>query len=406
MNLADVRDRVAHDDTGKWDRVIERDELRLQDGRLRLPRSWQTDSVAAGTAATGATAVRGLKLTDWATAQMCQKLGIPTAYYRRCPAPLQDAQVNHWLYRSAVEGAQQDPPEQDESPQQQHRHASVTERRWLVRVKADTARGILSERYAKLNNADILECLSPVLQETPFQVGWFAVTDESLHLRLFDPRLSREVLPGDRVVAGLHIGNSEVGKRAITVDALVYRLVCKNGLVRLVKGKSLLHHRHLGFGKADLGAGLSSAIREALVQSSGFMERLDQATREFVPDVEKALAALAEEINLSEKVVEQVTAALGQERHSQRDTLYGLVNALTFTAQSLAPDERYTLETAAGRLLEGGLTRDNRAAGANPPQRLAPAGMAAATLPSLPTSAVASLRLANGGNGLSLFGKE
>ena len=39
MNLADVRERVAHDDTGKWDRVIERDELRLQDGRLRLPRS-------------------------------------------------------------------------------------------------------------------------------------------------------------------------------------------------------------------------------------------------------------------------------------------------------------------------------------------------------------------------------
>jgi len=179
-----------------------------------------------------------------------------------------------------------------------------------------------------------------------------------------------------------------------------------------VKGKSLLHHRHLGFGKADLGAGLSSAIREALVQSSGFMERLHQATREFVPDVEKALASLAEEINLSEKVIEQVAAALGQERHSQRDTLYGLVNALTFTAQSLAPDERYTLETAAGRLLEGGLTRDNHAAGANPPQRLAPAGRETTTLPSLPAApaAAASIRTMTGenghNNGLSLFGKE
>ena len=48
-------------------------------------------------------------------------------------------------------------------------------------------------------------------------------------------------------------------------------------------------------------------------------------------------------------------AALGQERHSQRDTLYGLVNALTFTAQTLAPDERYSLETLAGRLLENGV---------------------------------------------------
>jgi len=178
-----------------------------------------------------------------------------------------------------------------------------------------------------------------------------------------------------------------------------------------VKGKSLLHHRHLGFGKADLGAGLSSAIREALVQSSGFMERLDQATREFVPDVEKALAAIRDEANLSEATTQKVKTALGQERYSQRDTLYGLVNALTFTAQTLAPDDRYTLETAAGRLLEGGLTRDNRAAGANPPQRLAPADMAATTLPPLPAApAAASIRTTNGdnghNNGLSLFGKE
>jgi len=340
MNLADVRERVRADDAGKWDRVIEPGDLRLQDGRLRLPRSWQSE--ASGTA-------RGLKLTDWAVAQMCQKLSIPTAYFRRCPAPLQDAQVNHWLHRAIEDQAEEAKPEQS------HRHASVTERRWLVRVKADTARGILSERYTRLNNADILECLSPLLAQTPFQVGWFAVTDESLHLRLFDPRLSREVLPGDRVVAGLHIGNSEVGKRAITVDALVYRLVCKNGLVRLVKGKSLLHHRHLGFGKGELQVCLDTAMRDALVQSSGFMERLHQATREFVPDVDRAILDLSDEANLSEKVIEQVKAALVQERHSQRDTLYGLVNALTFTAQTLAPDERYSLETLAGRLLENGV---------------------------------------------------
>jgi len=344
---------------------------------------------------------------------MCQKLGIPTAYFRRCPAPLQDAQINHWLHRSAeMDG--EEPARQTQQEPQQHRHASVTERQWLVRVKADTARGILSERYTRLNNADVLECLGPVLAQTPFQVGWFAVTDESLHLRLFDPRLSREVLPGDRVVAGLHIGNSEVGKRAITVDALVYRLVCKNGLVRLVKGKSLLHHRHLGFGKGELQVCLDTAMRDALVQSSGFMERLDQATREFVPDVEKALAAIADEANLSEATTQKVKTALGQERHSQRDTLYGLVNALTFTAQSLAPDDRYTLETAAGRLLESGLPR-RASEGANAPaERFAPSGMATATLPSLPASARDSIRATNGGlnrdnghgNGLSLFGKE
>ena len=81
------------------------------------------------------------------------------------------------------------------------------------------------------------------LVQSQYEVQWLAITEESWHLRLVDPKLSRDVLPGDRVIAGLHIGNSEVGKRSVTVDALVYRLVCEDGLVRLIKGRSLIHQR-------------------------------------------------------------------------------------------------------------------------------------------------------------------
>jgi hypothetical protein len=76
-------------------------------------------------------------------------------------------------------------------------------------------------------------------------------------------------------MAGLHIGNPRWASAPITVDALVYRLVCKNGLVRLVKGKSLLHHRPPWIQQSrKLRVCLAYAVQEALVQSSGFMERL------------------------------------------------------------------------------------------------------------------------------------
>lgn len=387
MNLLDVQEQIHADDAHKWDMLLERDQVRFANGRLRLPRSFGSeieDSVAAAAMA------KGLKLTPWATSQMCQRLGIPSAYFRRCSPSLQDAQVNHWLYQTSEDGALE---------------SVEVSQKWLLRAKGDQVRGILSDRYSRLNNRDVLHSLMPLVTEASFEVDWFAVTEESLHLRLFDPRLSREVLPGDRVMAGLHIGNSEVGKRAVTVDALVYRLVCQNGLVRLVKGKSLLHHRHVGLSIGELNSGLGAAIRDALMESSGFMERLEQATREPVLEMDGVIATIAIDGGLSQKTVELVKAALRAEKTSQQETLFGLVNALTHTAQRLSPDERYALETLAGRILEGGPPKSTKAPAA-PPHRET-AVVSAMTLPSPlppPLIASASLPSVSGSQNLSLFG--
>lgn len=337
MKLCEVQERIEADDTGKWDQLMEREEMRLQEGRLCLPRLYRADHP------------KGLTLTHWATTQLCQRLNIPTAYYRRCPRHLQDDQVNHWLYQEP-EGNRSEKPE-----------------RWLLRAKGDALRGILSERYAKMNNAEVFQSLEPLVN-AQYEVTWLAITEESWHLRLVDPRLSRDVLPGDRVIAGLHIANSEVGKRSVTVDALVYRLVCQNGLVRLVKGKSLFHHRHVGISSNHLELGISKSIKEAIIQGTGFMERMSWATRESLPDVEEAISTLGETWGLSETLQTQVTTSLKQELRGQQETLYGLVNAFTNVAQTLPPDDRYSLEALAGELLERGIPK-TEAVGEKPRSR-------------------------------------
>ena len=335
-DLDRVRQQVREEDDGKWDATVFRDQLTLLNGKLLIPETVASQEVEE------------LTPTTWATAQMCGRLGIPTAYFRRCPLDLQDAQFNVWA-------RQHDTFETngfDDRNSSSTRNGSGNER-WLLRAKHDSLRGVLSDRYTRLDNEPFLNYLEPLVPSR-LQVKWFALTGESLHLRLIDPTLAREVLPDDRIMVGLHIANSEVGKRSVTVDAIVWRLVCQNGLVRLVKGKSLLQQRHIFISQSNFKRDLERAMGEALTTAAGLLEKLAQSTTEHLDDVETLIEKIGERHSLSEAFQERIKNALLLENRGQQETLYGLTNALTQAAQTLPPDERYGLEVLAGEVMERG----------------------------------------------------
>ncbi len=328
--LRELQQRIQQDDAGKWDLTVPRDRLALSYGRLVLPEEYLDDHPEL------------LTLSPWATAQACQRLGIPGPYFARCSAPLQDAQFNHWAWRTG------------EEPDEEADGKTGTPRPWLLRCQGEGVRAVLSDRYAPLDNAELLGTLVPLLEDR-FEVRALSLTPESLHLRLVDPRLCREVLPNDRLMVGVHVANSEIGKRAVTVDALVWRLVCLNGMVRLVQGKSLLRQRHISWDRPRFADALRVAVSEAVTAGAGLIDRLQASTREPVPDVEGVVRAIARQASLTRSVQERVLQALSATAPPQQDRVYGLVQALTFTAQSLPPDDRYDLEVVAGRLLDEGL---------------------------------------------------
>ena len=337
-------DRVHLDDAGKWDVSPARKELTLRGGRLCLPPSYEDDCPT------------GLTLTPWATSQLCQRLGIPTPYFKRCPPELKDLQANHWLrFAPATDecdcGGEPDP-------------TAAKDETWLLRGRKDRLRGVLSSRYARLDNATLLDALRPLLQsrESRLEVKDFSLSEESLHLRLVDPAISREVLKDDRLFVGFHVSNSEVGVRSVRVDALVWRLVCANGLIRLVNGRSLFHRRHVSFDPDGFSRSLQSAIAEAVTEGAGLLERLALAAQAPVPDVPGAIRSLSEAWRLSERTQEMVTASLLSERSDQQETVYGLVNAFTSAAHHLDPEERYRIETLAARLAETGVPQGRRPA--------------------------------------------
>ncbi len=225
---------------------------------------------------------------------------------------------------------------------------------WLLRARHGSLRAILSERYSPLDNPELLKCLAPFWQEH-FRVDWFALGDESLHLRVIDPALVMEGLPQDDLMAGVHISNSEVGKRAVTVDAMVFRLVCSNGLIRQVKGKSLLRQRHIHITHKRFHEQFEGAVREGMNIAAGFMSQLALTARQPVQDVEETLKRLGERWHLGQGVQEMALHAMRQEARTVQETVYGLVNGLTRAAQDLSMDHRYDLEVLAGHLAEHGL---------------------------------------------------
>ena len=328
--LNELHRQIAQNDQNKWDLTVPRDRLALTNGRLVLPEEYAGEYPES------------LTLLPWATAQACQRLNIPAPYFARCSAPLQDAQFNHWAWRTG------------EEPEEERDGKTGTPRPWLLRCQGEGVRAVLSDRYAPLDNADLLGTLVPLLEDR-FEVRGIDLTSESLHVRLVDPRLAREVLPNDRLLAGVHVANSEVGRRSVTVDALVWRLVCLNGLVMLVKGRSLLRQRHISWDRPRFADALRVAVSDAAMAGAGLIDRLQAATREPVPDVEGVVRAIARQASLTQAVQEKVLTALQATPPPQQERVYGLVQALTFTAQSLPPDDRYDLEVTAGRLLDEGV---------------------------------------------------
>ena len=76
------------------------------------------------------------------------------------------------------------------------------------------------------------------------------MTENRLYLKIVNHRLEMEVVPGDYVQAGVVISNSEVGLGSVSVQPLVYRLLCINGMVVNDMGE---RKNHVGRGGQSTG---------------------------------------------------------------------------------------------------------------------------------------------------------
>lgn len=172
-----------------------------------------------------------LGVNDIAHYQIGQALGIPTKYYEKMqnenPALLAE-NVNAWFM--------------NEPKTRMIRTMTYDDNR--------KARAFLSDRYRRIDNYDIANTVIPMIGDMGLTQEAFVsneVTDRRMYIKVVNKRLTREVTPGDYVQSGVIITNSEVGMGTVTIQPLLYRLVCTNGMV-VNDIKTRTRRRHVGRG--------------------------------------------------------------------------------------------------------------------------------------------------------------
>ena len=289
----------------------------------------------------------GFGIGELAHQQIATRLNIPWRYYAKMKsyAPdLLDQNVNRWF---------------NQNPE-----------RRMIRVLDGKVRAFLSDRYRRLDNLELCAAVLPVIREmNGAQVESCEVTPTHLYIKVVNRRVKAEVKVGDVVQAGFVVSNSEVGLGSLRVEPLVFRLVCKNGLIC----KDLVQKKyHVGrqvnasddsayelYSDATLAQDdkaffmkVQDVVRAAVDEAKFVLtvDKLREVTQ--IPlkhDPVKAVELLADKFQLTENERGDILRQLFMGADNSR---YGLVNAVTAASKIAKSYERATdLERIGGEIL-------------------------------------------------------
>lgn len=252
---------------------------------------------------------------------------------------------------------------------------TMTPQKRMVRTLDGNARAFLSERYRRIDNAEIAEAVLPVLAEMPdVRIESCEITESKMYLKAVNPRLTAEVVPGDIVQSGILITNSEVGMGSMSIQPLVYRLVCTNGMV---VNDARTRKYHVGRGN-EAGEDytlyssetLAADDRALLLKVRDTVRAVVDQTR-FERVVEMMREAKEAKITSTDipQMVELAAADYGLNKaegsgvldHLIRGgdlSLYGLSNAITRAAQDVESYDRSTEMESIGYTVLGMSGRD------------------------------------------------
>ena len=285
-------------------------------------------------------------VNELAHQQIASRLNIPYRYYQKMqteqPALL-DSNVNTWFQQ--------------------------TPERRMVRVLDGNVRAFLSDRYRRLDHLELCAAVLPVINEMKgATIESCEVTETHLYLKVINKRLKAEVTVGDVVQAGFVVSNSEVGVGSLKVEPLVYRLVCKNGMIckdfaqkkyhvgRQVAGGDEAYEIYSDATLAQDDKAFFMKVQDTVrcaVDETRFMLTVDKMREAMNTPLEhdpvKSVEILADKFMLTQNERGDVLRQLFMGGDNSR---YGLMNAVTAAAKIAVDYERATeLERIGGEIL-------------------------------------------------------
>lgn len=319
--------QIAEDEERKQDFIV--NEMAMEDDRLLSFGGQQ------------------YQINDHAHGQIAQKLRIPKQYYDRMGEipGLRSENVNAWL-------------ESEAKPR-------------LVRTMGGTARAVLSDRYRAFDNSFVMQAVLPAIYEASqggdnIRLRAFGLTESRMYFQLSFPLVSEQIRVGDVVETGLTITNSEVGLGRMSVEKLLFRLVCMNGM----RVGSVASRNHVGraIGEREedysvyrddtIAAELESyrlrlrdVIRHAL--SGEELQKLVAPLRDATEQEFEALGPTVQNVTKRFSMTEVEADLVLQGVAETRDyTKYGLANSVTALAHYLDNmDRQYEVEGIGSQII-------------------------------------------------------
>lgn len=221
------------------------------------------------------------------------------------------------------------------------------------------ARALLSDRYRRIDNMEIATAVLPLFAGSDmYEVMSAEVTKNRLYLKVVNTRLEAEVKVGDIVQAGVVISNSEVGLGSVSVQPLLYRLVCSNGMISNSLGERKNHVGRQAKALEDSFNVYSDETIEA--EDKAFMLKLRDTTMAAIEETRflQVVDTLKESVGIPitgdvVDVVELTSKTYGMSQPEQEGILkylieggdlskYGLSNAVTRMSQDVESYDRAT----------------------------------------------------------------
>lgn len=257
------------------------------------------------------TPVSHLYFTDLALSQLCSKLSIPYRYIDKCKESYLFAEnLNYWLSRNMDT--------------------------FLLRTRGEDIRAVLSDKYAVLDNIDIINALPNM------NVKDFITDDHYFNLRcIFDKKIN--IVKKDPIYLGVNISNSEVGLRKAVIEICLWRQVCSNGLIICDKSLTLFNKRHIFVKKDTLKEDFAVALSEAFKIGDKYLTMMKESTKIKIKNPEEYIEDKLKDFskNFIDKVVETI----------EDTNKYSIINAITESAKILPIPQRIEAEKVAGQLL-------------------------------------------------------
>jgi len=292
-----------------------------------------------------------IQLTNWSFGQLATTADAPASYLQRLPAEMAADCLNHGIKESTGDR------DRDNKMLFKREHSGMI-----------TLRALTSTKYTRIWNSDITSRLIELEETTPWQPAP-AAFDGSRGLYLGDrdmfafmvdnDRRIFEKGPGGGLSRGFFVSNSETGAASFKILAFYYNYVCGNHMVWGASGIKEVKIRHVGnadgLATDELRAELKAYADGSATEDELRVEKMRSYT------VGKNLDEILDKVmglriaGLSKKLV---TAGyeLAQKRedwYGAPNSMWGLAGGLTEIARDLPnADERITLETTTGKLME------------------------------------------------------